>query len=84
MTAAKTSADHGVGRGWRRFAAGTYNFQTLFGACVRRIIFMEAQTVSASAGSDGVDEPLGAVPDQFLHDADTLSITTDGAFIAYK
>jgi hypothetical protein len=44
---------------------------------------MAAQNWTVLRDSGGNDHPPGAVPENFVHDADTIAVTSDGAIGVY-
>jgi len=88
MTVLATTDDQGVGRAWKYYAAaaGLVNLMAVSGKpqrCARRIVFLAAGAVTVLKDSGGNDEPLAAVTAGLYHDADTSSINSAVAFIAY-
>jgi hypothetical protein len=51
--------------------------------CARRIVALAAGNWTLLKNHKGVDAPFGAVPEGFVHDADTSVITSSAAIAVY-
>jgi hypothetical protein len=51
--------------------------------CARRIVALAAGNWTLLKNAQGVDAPPGAVPQNFVHDADTSVITSSAAIMVY-
>jgi hypothetical protein len=88
MTAARITEFDGTSPKWKRYAAGgPYDLladSPTKDACCRKIVFLDAGSLTQCVGGDGVDVPLpDTMPAFWEHTGAVQTVTCSGAILVY-